>query len=146
MKKMLTCLGFGLLLLEAQGVAGEQAQAVAMDQPRALADLSPASLDRAARAWAGAAASGDLIPAVTVEAPVVEVPSSYLVDVPIILDISRRCRWRPEQGRRALLLCVDDFGFFPRNDLPRAQLLVPRISTPGRANRPPRGAIDIVVR
>jgi len=107
-----------------------------------------AQLEAMAQEWLRIAESGDLIPAWNVKEPPGGIPQSYLVGPPIIKPARTRCKFHSESERRALLLCTDIFGAFPREDTPRAQtrftVLPGRVPLPAPPPpRPPVANIDV---
>jgi len=114
------------------GQAGVRAEAM-----RSIAELNDARSRQASSEWIARAESADLVPAVTIGAPVREIPAAFRFTIPVIQETSKRCRWRSEKVQRALLLCVDDFGPIHHEDTPRSQLRVPTITVPPNTNLPP---------
>ena len=114
----------------------------APDEPKAGAHA--AQLPGLAQQWLARAESGDLVPAWNAEEQPTGIPQSYQVSPPFIKESGRQCRANYEKNRRSLLLCLDVFSVFPRNDLPRAQLRLPTNITQTRAERPP--VVNIQVR
>lgn len=117
--------------LEAQAVAG-QGDAVAANR-----------LDTIAQEWLGRAESGDLIPAWNLQEPPTGIPKAYRVGPPIIKETTRRCRFHYEKDRRSLLLCLEVFGAYHREDTPRAQLKVSTAPPAMPTARPPVARIEV---
>jgi hypothetical protein len=103
------------------------------------------SLDAAAQGFLGRAESGDLIPAWNVKEPPKGVPQAYLVGPPVIKEIRTRCRFHSETERRALLLCLDIFGVYTREDTVRPQLALPPppVFVPVLPPKPPKAQIVV---
>ena len=102
------------------------------------------SLEAAAQAWLGRAESGDLIPAWNIKEPPKGIPLAYLVGPPIVKEARTRCRFHSETERRALLLCLNVFGTYTREDTVRSQLtLPPPIFVPVLLPKPPKALIQV---
>ena len=103
-----------------------------------------AGLEAAAQEWLGRAESGDLIPAWNVKEPPKGIPPAYDVAPAVVKEARTRCRFHSEKERRALLLCLQIFGAYRREDTPRAGLRIsypvpPIIYIPP----PPRARVDV---
>lgn len=102
------------------------------------------SLETAAQEWLGRAESGDLIPAWNVKEPPKGIPPAYDVAPAVVKEARTRCRFHSEKERRALLLCLQIFGAYRREDIPRVGLRIayptpPIIYIPP----PPRARVDV---
>ncbi len=103
-----------------------------------------ASLESAAQEWLGRAESGDLIPAWNIKEPPKGIPQAYLVGPPVIKESRTRCQFHSEKERRALLLCLDVFGAYHREDTPRAQLVLPPpVYVPTPPAQPPEARVQV---
>jgi len=97
-----------------------------------------AGFEAAAQEWLGRAESGDLIPAWNVKEPPKGIPPAYDVAPAVVKEMRTRCRFHSEKERRALLLCLQIFGAYTREDTPRVGLrmavpVVPLLPPPPRA-------------
>ena len=104
-----------------------------------------AALETAAQEWLGRAESGDLIPAWNVKEPPTGIPPAYDVAPAVVKEARTRCRFHSEKERRALLLCLQIFGAYTREDIPRVGLrLSPPVFIPPPPPRlPPDAIIDV---
>jgi hypothetical protein len=130
-----------LVILGVAMRAQAQAPAGASSSPQAAGT----SLEAAAQEWLGRAESGDLIPAWNVKEPPPGIPPAYDVAPAVVKDARTRCRFHSERERRALLLCLQIFGAYTREDTPRVGLRLPvRLPPPPPAPPPPN--VTVIVR
>jgi len=104
-----------------------------------------AVLETAAQEWLGRAESGDLIPAWNVKEPPPGIPPAYDVAPAVVKEARTRCRFHSEKERRALLLCLQIFGEYTREDIPRVGLRLPTPFIPfiPPPRLPPDAVIDV---
>lgn len=116
------------------------------EAPKPVSESGGAALETAAQEWLGRAESGDLIPAWNVKEPPTGIPQAYDVAPAVVKEARTRCRFHSEKERRALLLCLQIFGAYTREDVPRVgaritPTLPPLIPPPPRL--PPNAVIDV---
>jgi hypothetical protein len=129
-----------LVTLGAANLAPAQAPQGTPSPPQAAG----MSLEAAAQEWLGRAESGDLIPAWNVKEPPQGIPPAYDVAPAVVKDARTRCRFHSERERRALLLCLQIFGAYTREDTPRVGLrLQPHLPPPPPPPRPPEASVIV---
>ncbi len=115
------------------------------DTPKRV-EASGAGLEAAAQEWLGRAESGDLIPAWNVKEPPPGIPPAYDVTPAVVKEARTRCRFHSEKERRALLLCLQVFGAYTREDVPRVGVRTPPppvFIPPPTPRVPPDAVIDV---
>jgi hypothetical protein len=139
---------FSVVMMAASAVHGQTTQPASpspvADGSKRVSESGGTALEVAAQEWLGRAESGDLIPAWNVKEPPTGIPPAYDVAPAVVKEARTRCRFHSEKERRALLLCLQIFGAYTREDTPRvgARSTPPPVPPPP-VWQPPNAQIDV---